>query len=370
MQAVLALSVLWALFLGLLPGAARAQDQADREPGLQQGPEGAGCRISKNAHRLALTQRHEFNGIRVFYALEGPHALYTGVDLNGNGVPDMVEDAALHLDTVRRIYLANGFRDPLRSPRFRQAETIDIDLLNFDAYSPGVADKRGLSFSAVIRYPGSSARADRCTLSIAINAALAGNHERVKDYLIPHELFHLFQYGHAMFRASWYLEGMAKWAEWVTLAENRRNPTLWSTPLPATPTELRARVFANPNPYDVRHFWNRLAELAKAGEPPMAMPDELRARRFADGSPVVRDEIWRGHALMLRILQAFGEETEAVARERGLPPYQWPDADQRDTAHNPRLMRVVQRALAASGVRHNDEIARFLAIDPAAANQN
>ena len=100
----------------------------------------------------------------------------------------------------------------------------------------------------------------------------------------------------------------------------------------------------------------------------MALPDELRARRFADGTPVVRDEIWRGHALMLRILQALGEETEAVARERGLPPYQWPDADQRDPAHNPRMMRVVQRAVAAAGVRNNDELSRFLAIDPAAAN--
>jgi len=30
-----------------------------------------------------------------------------------------------------------------------------------------------------------------------------------------HELFHLYQYGYALFKQRWYLEGMAKWMETV-----------------------------------------------------------------------------------------------------------------------------------------------------------
>lgn len=321
------------------------------------------CRTSKNQHRLELEQKYEFNGIRVFYTQTGPHALYTVADLNRNGVPDMVEDAALHLDTVRQIFNRNGFRDPLDSPRFRHAESIDIDFLNFDVYSPEITDKRGLSFSGVIRYPGSRIRADKCAISMAINSSLKGNHERVKDYLIPHELFHLYQYGYTMFRASWFLEGMAKWAEWVTLAENDRNPTLWSTSLPASAQELNERVFLNPNPYDVRHFWNRLAELAKKKEFPMIVPPELRNRRFADGTPVIRDNIWRGRALMLKILEGLDAEDDAAAQENKIQPYAWANEEQRNTAHNPRLMKVVQRALASYGIA-GAEVRQFLAIDP------
>jgi hypothetical protein len=326
---------------------------------LQEAP---GCRNSKNQHRLELEQKFEFNGIRVFYTQSGPHALYSNADINRNGVPDIVEDAALHLDTVRQIFNRNGFRDPLTSPRFRQAESIDIDFLNFDVYSPEITDKRGLSFSAVTRYPGSSIRADKCSISMAINSALKGNHERVKDFLIPHELFHLYQYGYTMFRASWFLEGMAKWAEWVTLAENDRNPRLWNTPLPSSLQELNEQVLLNPNPYDVRHFWNRLAELVKKKEFPMIIPPELRDRKFADGTPVIKDNIWRGRALMLKILEGLDAEDDVVGQEKNLPPYAWANEDQRAAIHNPRLMKIVQRALASYSIS-GAEVKQFLAID-------
>ena len=328
---------------------------------LQEAP---ACRASRNPHRLELEQKFEFNGIRVFYTQSGPHALYTSVDLNRNGVPDIVEDAALHLDTVRQIFNRNGFRDPLRSTRFRRAESIDIDFLDFGTYSEENAKKRGLSFSGVVRYPGSRNRDDRCSISIGINSTMRGNHERVKDYLIPHELFHLYQYGYTMFRASWFLEGMAKWAEWVTLAENERNREMWSTPLPSSQKELNERVFFNPNPYDVRHFWNRLAELAKSQDAPMIVPEELRSRRFADGTPVIRDQVWRGHSLMLKILQELDEDDDKVTREKNRQPNQWTNEDQRSAANNPILMRAVQRAVGSFRIS-TPEVVRFLALDPA-----
>jgi len=99
----------------------------------------------------------------------------------------------------------------------------------------------------------------------------------------------------------------------------------------------------------------------------MVVPRELRSRRFADGSPVIRDEVWRGRTLMLKILQGLDKEDSALAREKGWQPYRWADTDQRDTAHNPRLMKVVQRAIWSYGLS-DAEVARFLAIDPASAH--
>lgn len=316
------------------------------------------CSLSTNPHKIELDLHHVQGDVRAFYTRKGPHALYTKEDVNNNGVPDMVEDAVTHVHAVRGALNLNGFQDPLRSARFSSARFIDIDFLNFPVYSEERTGNRALAFSRVLR---TIQRGDVCAISIAIHSQSPNNHERIKGFLIPHEVFHLYQYGHTMFRQSWFLEGMAKWVEWLLTEENTRNPVLWNTPLPQNADDLNRQVLSNPNPYDVRHFWNRLAELVAPHEPPPRYPDELSDLTFADGSPVLRDRTWRGHAFMREVLAAMRAQEQRLSVSMGRPSQSWTDAEQRSPRNNTFVIEAVQQVLARRNLP-DAEVRRFLAI--------
>ena len=318
------------------------------------------CINSTNTHRATLDNKYELEGVRGFYTLTGPHALLHLADVNTNSIPDIVEDAVLHAVVVRKLFASLGFRDPVESPRFRSANVLDLDFLNMPTAYPDNATSNALSFSSVTRVSGVAIREEKCGLNVAFNTAQPEIHDFIRGFLIPHELFHHQQYAYTMFRVGWFLEGMASWSEWSIVKDGPPTNDRWNTPLPATYAELNSLLFSSNGSYDGRKFWGRLAYLTH----PLGiffLPCWVSTANFENNATVVRDDVWRGFTVMKTILQALEAEADVASLELGLVRYQWPLTDQRDVAHNHRIVRAVQRVALQLGAE-NPEISAFAAI--------
>lgn len=318
------------------------------------------CSAATNAHRAMLDKKYELEGVRGFYAVSGTHALANQTDQNANGVPDIVEDAVRHVTVFRKLSASLGFRDPLESPRFRAAEVMDVEFLDFSTAFPDMAASGGIASSSVTKVSGVPIREEKCAIYIALNAKKAGMIDRVRGTLIPHETFHLYQYGYTMFRIDWFLEGMARWAEWSTVSDPIVLDSMWTTPLPATYQALESQVFLNPDPYDARKFWGRLAYLSHAAGK-FTMPASVASAKFANNASVVNGDVWRGYALMQNILQTLDAEADMATLDNAWPRYQWDFEDQFRPVDNHRIMRAVQRVVARLNL-NTSEVNAFLAI--------
>ena len=69
---------------------------------------------------------HQSGRIRVFYEKDGPDAVDL-TDVNGNAIPDQVEDALTQLRAAEMLYVgALGYPDPFLSERYRHVTFLDV----------------------------------------------------------------------------------------------------------------------------------------------------------------------------------------------------------------------------------------------------
>lgn len=302
------------------------------------------CPVSQITTGLvpSLTEKYEVsgNGIRVFYTLAGEHALVIQTDLNGNGVPDYVENVEKQADAARKAYNLVGFRDPLESGRYRAATHIDINLGNIAggaAYSePGI-------WGAVPQ------RGGVCAIRIDLSSGIA-NYPGTWS-IMAHEMFHLFQYGYSMMKRSWFIEPTANWAERIirTGTMNHPDPT---QKLPQTMEEMQTTVFSQTYPYN---FWSRLAKIMDPAEDSIDLPEELRNATYVDGSLIFKDDKIRGFGFLSRFYQYLDAEDAVVSQLYGWPEYDWGSGNQNHAMHDARVLKVIQRAISSTGMKNHQQ---------------
>ncbi len=95
-----------------------------------------------------------------------------------------------------------GLRFPLQQKIYAQARQINVYVLQ-------LPKGNGLAFDRVAAETMNDGRQLPCGLKFVLNAAL----EPARNITPAHEFFHLYQYGYAVFKQTWYLEGMARWME-------------------------------------------------------------------------------------------------------------------------------------------------------------
>lgn len=330
------------LCIACLGAAATAQQPAP-------GP----CRPGNSTPFATLDRIHVRDEFRIVYALTGPHALPDPRDLNANGIPDKVEDVATQLVAGRRLFSeVMGLVAPLRQPRYAQATAIDVFLLKMDK-------RNGLAYDEVVNYRlGFDGAGGRCALRIDLL------NSRPNQNPTPlHELFHLHQYGYTMFKARWFLEGTARWAEYAL-----RPGSGPQQPLPPSPGALQAALFDTT--YAASHVWNRLAFLLDpVGR--MRLPPDLENLRYVDGTRVVHDDELHGAAFMKALLESLASLARDVSARQGWPAFQWKEADQRSAQHDAQMFKKIQdvvrveaRRTNAVGTAYAGELEAFLALVP------
>jgi hypothetical protein len=327
------------LMVGLMLGSGAPARAA--EPGA--------CPVRRPADLAALDRVHHVEEFRLFYTLRGPHALRHTQDADGNGVPDGVEDAARQLIAARRLFVeVIGLTHPLQQPRYRaRAQGIDIHLL---ALGPENAVSHGRAYDEVRRYAhGAGAPSARCALRIDLDTRWSPPNQTP-----AHELFHLFQNGYTPFKAAWFSEGTARWAE---SALGPGTDTTSTNTLPATPAALSALWASS---YQAGAFWNRLTRLLDpAGQ--MPVPDTLQAMRYADGRPVLEGTRLHGAAFMKALLEALAQAGDRVSRHNGWQPFDWRESDQKSHQHDADLWAAVIEVVKRFPI-NTPELARLVAL--------
>ena len=300
--------------VGLQPAWAQAADSSAGR-----------CRVTASGTAARLNRTLSVDEFRIRYATEGPDALADSTDANGNGVPDVIDDLVIQLTTARSVYVdVLGLRHPLRQPRYRLAGAINVSVM-------AMAQGNGLAFDEVSREnPQDSAGGGDCALSFAINSHLQPS----RNITPAHELFHLFQYGYAMFKTRWYLEGMTRWME-TAFVDNSA----------VDRDALRTRyarcedVFASP--LSASPYW-RMKARAAGRNGSARIPPVLLARTYVNGQRVFSSPVFEGGRFALPVLEALQKLSAEVAAQNGLPLYNWPEDMQRSNRFDAQICQTAE----------------------------
>jgi hypothetical protein len=307
------------------------------------------CVNTRNANSEALDKKHELNGIRIFYTSTGSNALATTTDFNVNGVPDYVENVAIQLDVSRKIFNSLGFKDPLESARLRAAQSIDIHLRDVSPYSVS-------TIMYPVKYNYNNLMSDKCALVVLMsNTSLFD----IEGGSTPAQrMFRLSQIGYSMFRRPWIYADVSNWAS-RSILSGAYGTGYDSFQLPSTLIQMQD-VFDSQNDAGMK-FWNRLAYLLTAETSTMQISQALKNRKYVNNSIVVKDDLWKGGAIIGAISQMLDVEDDMVDLQTNRPPYQWTESEQTSSAHDIRLLNLIQRAVRRTGVT-SAEINGFLSI--------
>lgn len=267
-----------------------------------------------------LDRSYRSGVFRIHYAVSGPDAIGEQKDINSNGVPDVIDNLARQLVTSNDYYIhVLGLTPPLSQPRYRQAERIQILVRN-------VRRQTGLSFDEAVREPGQKS----CELMIVVSARLAFD----RNPTAAHELFHLFQYGYAMFKVPWYLEGMARWIEGIFLQPGDVDRTA-----PRVPVRCESVLQES---YTASRFWKSAALATFPTR--SAQPDlRLRESRYVSGRPIIADGSFRW-GIVRSILERLQKVSLQLSGDR-LPASGWPETAQKSHRFDRQMCQSIDTVL-------------------------
>ena len=265
--------------------------------------------------------------VYVVYETEGENAV-PNVDVNNNGVPDTVEDAATQINAAREVFNdVFGFPDPLKSDRYPDIKAIDVVVVGRSNMKGN-----GVAFSGA----HNKSRRDRKenVLLIKIAADLPNSNATP-----AHEYFHLIQYGITRFGNSWYLEGMARWSQ-DSINEIKDYPKDDALQSDLKNDEFEKQLFDSK--YKAANsLWYPLALALNDKE---KIPKRLvKKYKYADGSPVFKDDIIWGPNVMKQVLLEMATKEEAAAEEFG-GQKEW-RKDGRNSASNNKYILESVRAV-------------------------
>lgn len=215
-----------------------------------------------------------------------------------------------------------GLTPPLLMPRYQRANFIMVMLRADQA-------RGGQAYDEVVRSPAVSDCHIRMALGGQINAA---------ENLTPaHELFHLYQNAHMMFKQSWVHEGLARWSESLL-----RGGAQEGHPLPANAAALEVVM---QDSYGAAIFWQRLFYLLDP-QGDSAIPKALREMHYHDGSQVVAVSEYYGSEFLPLLFSSLNEAGATLSHQEQWPVYGWAEAEQHDLRHNRAILSAVHHAVS------------------------
>tara|TARA_R110001599_G_scaffold11979_1_gene56291 strand:+ start:3941 stop:4957 length:1017 start_codon:yes stop_codon:yes gene_type:complete len=234
-----------------------------------------------------------------------------------------LEDLELQLAAADALYRdVLGLTPPLLMPRYQRAHFIMVVLRTDQTRS-------GQAYDEVVR----SAASPDCHIRMAL-----GGHVNAARSLTPaHELFHLYQNAHMMFKQGWVHEGLARWSESLLRGDVQQGDSL--------PANIEALERVMQESYGAAPFWQRLFYLLDP-QGDISIPDALRDIRYHDGSQVVAVTELYGSAFLPLLFSSLNEAGKALATQEQWPVYSWAEAQQRSLRHNEAILSAVHHAVS------------------------
>lgn len=272
----------------------------------------AGCRELLPA-RYALLDRELVRGdLRIRWASAGVHAPADQRDGARNGVPDVIDDLMTQLVAARAVYGRGlGLADPLAQKRYQAARAITFFVMDLPRGN-------GLAFDEITRLPDAKGDGAPCSLAAVVSSRLDFSH----NVTGAHELFHLFQYGYARFKAPWLLEGMARWSE--GFFAGAAAPRLAG----AAPANCQEATRLR---YGASAFWTVRWETAGVTA---SVSEAAGGARYRNGFRVMAVNGDRGGDRVRADLETLARLSRRTAADMGLPEHDWPEAVQKSDRFN------------------------------------
>lgn len=272
-------------------------------------------------------QYYDVDEFVIFYDVSGDNALADLTDLNNNDIPDIIEDTMLQLITMRDVLEALGFTHPFDQYRYERAgvERIYVGMRNLNG--------NGMAFDPPHRDVTHEAKP--CALLIGLS------HELKTGNLTPaHELFHLYQYGYTVFKNSWYLEGMARWAENLL---GKRN-----YPIGAIPSTFEEEEALFAQSYGAVSFWMALLNTVSPSTlDERSYSDELLSRSYVNGGQVIHDEATtHGATAVIGVLEYFDNLDSQLSLVESRESKSWSNADRSDAANNVSMFNAIRHLMS------------------------
>ncbi|WP_244208572.1 hypothetical protein [Vreelandella andesensis] len=251
------------------------------------------------------------------------HYFVEAVDQEGPQSATKLDDLEMQLNAADVLYREIlGLTPPLLMPRYQHANFVMV-MLRADQ------TRGGQAYDEVVRSPSVPDCHIRMALGGQVNAA---------DNVTPaHELFHLYQNAHMMFKQGWVHEGLARWSESLLRGNAQEGESL--------PDDVEALEAVMQESYSAAPFWQRLFYLVDPlGD--NAIPAMLLDKHYHDGSQVVAESEFYGSAFLPLLFSSLNEAGAALAQQEQWPVYEWAEAEQRSLRHNEVILSAVYHAVS------------------------
>lgn len=264
---------------------------------------------------------------QIHYATSGAQKLGSLHDSDKNGIPDVIDDLILQLQAAEQLYSGSlGLTPPLRQPRYSKANHINVFVVS-------IKKGNGLAFDEVI---DDRKEKDGFGVGCAIRMYVSRDLKPSRNVTPAHELFHLYQYGYAMFKRSWYLEGLARLLEDPFVGERRRGQAAQSS----APIECHD-VFSES--YSASRFWRRRSESLSLEA--IDIPNDLLSLRYVDGTPVFKEPRINSGRFASLVLKSLQRASARAAETENLPLYRWPEKIQRSSRFDHKMCAAIESAV-------------------------
>lgn len=285
----------------------------------QPSPEAGECHFLQRDRPLEIIA----NELNHTDGLESAHFFVEATDQSVSLKATRLDNLKIQLKAADVLYReVLGLTPPLLMPRYQHANFIMV-ILRADQ------SRGGQAYDEVVRSP---AEAD-----CHIRMALGGQVKAVENLTPAHELFHLYQNAHMMFKQGWVHEGLARWSESLLSGDTQEGH-----PLPANAEVLEAVM---QDSYGAATFWQRLFYLLDS-QGDSSIPKVLQEIRYHDGSQVVAVSERYGSAFLPLLFSSLSEAGKALAHQEQWPLYDWEEAEQRSLRHNGIILSAVHHAVS------------------------
>lgn len=301
------LLMLWAIIGKVTPAFAQRESDAGECYYLQR---------DRSLEEVVIEQSHKqrVDDIRFFVETSDQSAALKATRL------DDLEVQLAAADVLYREVL--GLTPPLLMPRYQRANFIMV-MLSADQ------TRGGQAYDEVVNSP--------VLPDCHIRMALGGQVNAARNLTPAHELFHLYQNAHMMFKQGWVHEGLARWSESLLSGDIQEGP-----PLPAS-VEALERVMQES--YGAVAFWQRLFYLLDPhGD--ISIPGLLQDKRYDDGRQVVAVTKFYGSEFLPLLFSSLNEAGVALAIQEQWSVYGWAEAEQRSLIYNHVILSAVHHAVS------------------------
>ncbi len=284
----------------------------------------------------------EIDKFRIFYFTSGPNVI-DKTDKDKNNIPDYVEDVSKQLWATNHIFTnILGFTSPLNAPYYNGVSSIDVYILSRDHLKGTL----GMAFTSPEQAPLKKKGVN------ALKIFVAKGLDFRNTSTIPHEFFHLIQNGFSRIANTWYLEGLARWAENILSKKKYFVDPNWNYE-----KILKSKNVLNHiqtlSYKSGQFFWIPLTiKFGESSRINLASNDLLNELRYSNGSLVLQDKVFYGADIINYFLIALNNKDKLVMQKYNFN--QWDREISRNPRNNTFILEALKEAIEVVNIKNQN----------------